>query len=157
MEQNNIPMTLTDAYKLGFIDGIRFTVRWLQAMLTGYHDDKKAQKPFISGKRNHNVGEILRTVRKISKKAVKIKLHHDGDYKVYVDTNMHTDIYEADYGINDALSTLSMQRGFHAFYDNKEKAIDALMKWRREFALICIKNRKKSMFFKRETKELSKL
>ena len=157
MVQNNIPMTLADAYKLGFIDGIRFTVRWLQAMLTGYHDDKKAQKPFISGKRNHNVGEILRTVRKISKKAIKIELHHNGDYKVYVDINMYTDIYESDYGLNDALSTFCRQRCSFVFHDNKEKAIDELVKWRKEFALICIKNYKKSMFFKRETKELSKL
>jgi hypothetical protein len=72
MAQNNIPITLADAYKLGFIDGIRYTLKWVNAMFNGVNA-KGNSKPAALLTSTHMKVTLLRKMRKSAGEAIRLR------------------------------------------------------------------------------------
>lgn len=72
MTQNNIPMTLADAYKLGFIDGIRYTLKWINAMFNGVNA-KGDRKPVALLTSAHMKVTLLRKMRKAAGESIRLR------------------------------------------------------------------------------------
>ena len=77
MEQNNIPMTLADAYKLGFIDGIRYTLKWVNAMFNGVNA-KGGSKPVALLTSAHMKVTLLKKMRKAAGEAIRVRYLNGG-------------------------------------------------------------------------------
>ena len=87
MEQNNIPMTLADAYKLGFIDGIRYTLKWINAMFNGVNA-KGGNKPVALLTSANMKVTLLKKMRKAAGEAIRLR-YLNGVYCITAPSNQN--------------------------------------------------------------------